>query len=240
MERVGVFTCTGCGIGEALDLEALSAVVEDPKPTCTASHPCLCAPEGMNSVRKAVDDERLEGVVLAACSSRAKQQELQLDRAGTVVERVSLREQVVWSHPPKDEDTQVLAEDLVLMGMARVIRATPATPTSEPIESGVLVVGGGVAGLEAARGASGLGHPVVLVEREETLGGRTKGLRHQTPGRPPYDRLVPSGLPDRAHQTALSLALTALAGPGPPASGVAPSPLPATSPSTPPSISGSD
>jgi quinone-modifying oxidoreductase subunit QmoB len=196
MERVGVFTCTGCGIGEALDIEALSAVIEDPKPTCTASHPCLCAPEGMNSVRKAVDDERLEGVVLAACSSRAKQQELELDRAGTVVERVSLREQVVWSHPPKDEDTQVLAEDLVLMGAARVIRAKPATPTSEPVERGVLVVGGGVAGLEAARGASGLGHPVILVEKDESLGGRTKGLRHQTPGRPPYDNLVPSSLPD--------------------------------------------
>ncbi len=113
-----------------------------------------------------------------------------------MVERVSLREQVVWSHPPNEEDTQMLAEDLLQMGMARVTRAKAATPTSEPIETGVLVVGGGVAGLEAARGASGLGHAVVLVEKDETLGGRTKGLRFQTPGRPPYDTLVPSRLPD--------------------------------------------
>jgi quinone-modifying oxidoreductase subunit QmoB len=196
MERVGVFACTGCGIGEALDIETLSAAVEDPKPTCTASHPCLCAPEGMDSVRRAVDEEKLEGVILAACSSRAKQQELRLDRAGTLVERVSLREQVVWSHPPKDEDTQMLAEDLLRMGLARLTRAKPATPTSEPVENGVLVVGGGLAGLEAARGASGLGHPVVLVEKEEALGGYTRGLRDQTPGRPPYDTLVPSQLPD--------------------------------------------
>ena len=196
MERVGVFTCTGCGIGEALDIEALNAAAEDPKPTCTASHPCLCAPEGMDSVRKAVDEEKLEGVILAACSSRAKQRELQLDRAATMVERVSLREQVVWSHPPNEEDTQMLAEDLVQMGMAKVTRATPAAPTAEPVVTGVLVVGGGVAGLEAARGASGLGHEVVLVEKDEALGGRTKGLRFQTPGRPPYDTLVPSTLPD--------------------------------------------
>jgi len=196
MERVGVFACTGCGIGEALDIETLSAAVEDPKPTCTASHPCLCAPEGMDSVRRAVDEEKLEGVILAACSSRAKQQELRLDRAGTLVERVSLREQVVWSHPPKDEDTQMLAEDLLRMGLARLTRAKPATPTSEPVENGVLVVGGGLAGLEAARGASGLGHPVVLVEKEEALGGYIRGLRDQTPGRPPYDTLVPSQLPD--------------------------------------------
>ncbi len=196
MDRVGVFTCTGCGIGEALDIEALHAAADSPKPTCIASHPCLCAPEGMDSVRKAVDEEKLEGVILAACSTRAKQQELQLDRDGTMVERVSLREQVTWSHPPGDEDTQLLAEDLVLMGLARVTRAKPATPTSEPVETGVLVVGGGVAGLEAARGASGLGHQVVLVEKEDTLGGRTLGLRFQTPARPPYDTLVPSGLPD--------------------------------------------
>jgi len=196
MERLGVFTCTGCGIGEALDIEALNAAAEDPKPTCAATHPCLCAPEGMDSVRKAVDEEKLEGVILAACSPRAKQQELQLDRAATMVERVSLREQVVWSHPPNEEDTQMLAEDLLQMGMAKVTRAKPATPTAEPVETGVLVVGGGVAGLEAARGASGLGHPVVLVEKEDALGGRTKDLRYQTPSRPPYDTLVPSGLPD--------------------------------------------
>jgi len=196
MERVGVFTCTGCGIGEALDVEALGAAVDDPKPTCTTSHPCLCAPEGMDTVRKAVDDEKLEGVILAACSHRAKQKELQLDRGATVVERVSLREQVAWSHPPNDEDTQMLAEDLLQMGMARVSRAKASTPVSEPVETGVLVVGGGVAGLEAARGASGLGHAVVLVEKDEVLGGRTKDLRFQTPARPPYDVLVPSTLPD--------------------------------------------
>jgi quinone-modifying oxidoreductase subunit QmoB len=196
MERVGVFTCTGCGIGEALDIEALTSAVEDPKPICTARHPCLCAPEGMDSVRKAVDDGKLEGVILAACSSRVKQRELQLDRAGMMVQRVSLREQVVWSHPPNDEDTQMLAQDLLLMGVAELTRAKPAVPTSEAVETRVLIVGGGVAGLEAARGASGLGHPVVLVEKEEVLGGRTRDLRYQTPVRPPYDALVPSGLPD--------------------------------------------
>jgi quinone-modifying oxidoreductase subunit QmoB len=196
MERVGVFTCTGCGIGKALDVEALLGSVEDPKPSCTASHPCLCAPESIDSVRKAVDDEKLEGVILAACSSRAKQKELQLDRAGTMVQRVSLREQVAWSHPPNDEDTQMLAEDLLQMGMAQLTRAKPTAPTSEPVETCVLVVGGGIAGLEAARGASGLGHPTVLVEKDEALGGRTKDLRYQTPVRPPYDVLEPSRLPD--------------------------------------------
>jgi quinone-modifying oxidoreductase subunit QmoB len=196
MERVGVFTCTGCGIGEAVDVETLSTVAKDPKPACSVSHPCLCAPEGMDTVRKAVDEEKLEGVILAACSSRAKQKELRLDKDDTLVERVSLREQVAWSHPTGDEDTQMLAEDLLLMGLARLTRAKRAVPTRETVEGTVLVVGGGVAGLEAARAAAGLGHPVVLVEKDEALGGRIKGLQSQLPGRPPYDALVPSGLPE--------------------------------------------
>jgi len=178
MERVGVFTCSGCGIGEALDIEALSNAAEDPKPTCTASHPCLCAPEGIDSVRKAVDEEKLEGVILAACSSRAKQQELQLDRAATMVERVSLREQVVWSHPPNEEDTQMLAEDLLQMGMAKVTRAKAATPTSEPVETGVLVVGGGQAGLAIAARLTQLGVDTLIVDRWPRIGDNWRRRYH--------------------------------------------------------------
>jgi quinone-modifying oxidoreductase subunit QmoB len=150
----------------------------------------------MDTVRKAVDDEKLEGVILAACSTRAKQKELHLGRDDTLIERVSLREQVAWSHPAGDEDTQILAEDLLLMGLARLTRAKRAVPTQETVEDTVLVVGGGIAGLQAARAAAGLGHPVVLVEKDEALGGRVKGLQSQLPGRPPYDALVPSGLPN--------------------------------------------
>jgi quinone-modifying oxidoreductase subunit QmoB len=197
MERLGVFFCTGCGLGEALDLEALRASVDEASPAHTASHPRLCSPEGVAELQRAVDEHGLDGVLLAACSPRAKEAEFRLDVRKAVVERVSLREQVVWSHPSGDEDTQVLADDLLRMGLARVARTTTTTPMSETIDRTVLVVGGGLAGLEAARAASGLGHPVVVVEAGKALGGHTATQSELLPERPPYEALQPNPIGDR-------------------------------------------
>ena len=200
MQRLGVFFCTGCGIGDALDVEALSTAAKKAQPTHCSSHPCLCSPEGLDGIGKAIDEHQLEGVLLAACSPRAKEQEFKLDPRKVVLERVSLREQAAWSHPPREEDTQLLAEDLLRMGLARLAKTSTTTPLSETIDRTVLVVGGGVAGLEAASAAAGLGHPVVLVEAAEALGGHAGQLRDQVPDRPPYDALQPNPIAARIRE----------------------------------------
>jgi quinone-modifying oxidoreductase, subunit QmoB len=197
MERFGVFCCSGCGIGEAVDLAQLKSSAEESKPTAYLEHANLCSPEGRKAIDAAVARNQLEGVLLAACSSRAKQAELSFDPLKLAVERVSLREQVAWSHPPKEEDTQLLADDLLRMGLARLSKATPTKPLEAAIESTVLVVGGGVAGLEAAAAAAGMGHPVVIVEKSDRLGGHTAGLSHVLPEAPPYQTLEPNPLPAR-------------------------------------------
>ena len=65
------------------------------------------------------DDGEVDGPVIAACSHRAKTEEFKFDPAKVQLERVSLREQVAWSHEPGHEDTQMLAEDLIRMGVTR-------------------------------------------------------------------------------------------------------------------------
>jgi len=197
MERIGVFFCTGCGVGDGLDLPALHATAAESSPALCADHPCLCSPEGVARVQGAIDEQGLDGLLLAACSARARQREFRFDPTRVVVERVSLREQVVWSHPPKDEDTQLLGDDLLKMGLERLSRARLPAPTTEAVERAVLVVGGGVAGLEAAAAVAGLGHPVVLVEAAAALGGHTASTRDRLPTQPPYEVLQPSRLPDR-------------------------------------------
>jgi quinone-modifying oxidoreductase subunit QmoB len=197
MERTGVFLCSGCGIGDGLDLAALQAKATESSPAVCADHPCLCSPEGVARVRAAIDQHGLDGVLLAACSARVKQREFSFDPARVVVERVSLREQVVWSHPPKHEDTQLLGEDLVQMGLVRLSKARPPVLAPPQVERAVLVVGGGVAGLEAAAAAAGLGHPVVLVEASAALGGHTALTRDRLPAKPPYEVLQPNRLPER-------------------------------------------
>jgi quinone-modifying oxidoreductase subunit QmoB len=186
MERLGLMLCEGCGIGEAVDVQALAELADDVGAATTVSHPALCGPVGLTVVRDAVEKENLDGVLIAACSPRAKIGEFRLD--GTVVvERVSLRELAAWSHPGGEEDTQMLAADLLRMGMARLGSVKPPKRLEEEISSTVLVVGGGLAGLSAARAVAGCGREAILVEKEAELGGHLAGLAEIPPQEPPYD-----------------------------------------------------
>ena len=196
MERVGVFLCTGCDIGASLQIGALEALARKGGAVHFAQDACLCAGEGLASVRGAVEAGTVDGVVIAACSRRHKQQEFWFDPARAQVERVALREQVAWTHPAGHEDTQALAEDLLRMGMVRASKMTPAQRLAEPTAPTVLVVGGGLAGLQAAQAAADLGQPVVLVEKASRLGGYLAQLRQVVPEVPPYDRLQASSLPE--------------------------------------------
>ncbi len=149
----------------------------------------------MADIRAALESGTIGGALLAACSARAKTEAFAFDPARHAVGRVSLREQVVWSHPAGNEDTQMLAEDLVRMGYARLSKIGLAKPLAETIERTVLVVGGGLAGLTAARTAADLGHPVVVVEKAAALGGSLAAVEGLVPDRPPYDSLHDNHLP---------------------------------------------
>jgi len=196
MERVGVFLCTGCEIGTSLAADKLEGLAKSEGAVHVAASPCLCGPEGVSSIRSAVDAGTVDGVVLAACSLRHKQEEFRFDPAKVQVERVALREQVAWTHAPGEETTQELAEDLLKMGIVRAKKMVPAKRQADVVDQTVLVVGGGLAGLQAAQAAAGLGHPVVLVERSPDLGGYLAGVPEVVPEVPPYDRLHANPLPE--------------------------------------------
>ncbi|MEW6366812.1 MAG: hydrogenase iron-sulfur subunit [Acidobacteriota bacterium] len=200
MQKFGVFICTGCGIGEAIKVDPLAAKAKKAGAVVCTTHPCLCAPEGVAAIRSTLQGGAAEGVLLAACSIRAKSEEFRFDPAQAAVERVSLREQCVWSHPAGDENTQMLAEDLMAMGLAKIAKISVPKPLTETIEHTVLVVGGGIAGLEAARAAAGVGHPVVLVEAKDKVGGHLASIKDMVPEHPPYDVVHPNRVTELAAQ----------------------------------------
>jgi len=196
MERVGVFLCTGCDIGASLGVAGLEGIAKEAGAVQFAQSPCLCAGEGLASLRSAVESGAVDGAVIAACSQRHKQQEFRFDLAAVQVERVALREQVAWTHPPGHEDTQALAEDLLRMSVVRATKMAPVQKPTVQIAQTILVVGGGLAGLQAAQAAAALGHPVVLVEKADRLGGHLLDVGQVVPEKPPYDRLHPNALPE--------------------------------------------
>ena len=198
MDKIGVFLCTGCGIGEALEVDDVIEAANEHGCASTLTHECLCAPEGLDAIRGAVGENELDGILVAACSERAKTQEFNaLTVDGPSMFRVALREHCAWplKDAEEDEDKTLAAKDMLQMGLARLDGVKAIEPLSEEISETVLVVGSGRAGLEAALAAEGLGHPVVMIEKDNKLGGLLASQKSIAPEEPPYDAPQPNPVP---------------------------------------------
>ncbi|MEK7813962.1 MAG: FAD-dependent oxidoreductase, partial [Candidatus Desantisbacteria bacterium] len=192
-KKLGVYICGGCGIGDSLDIGKLSKVATSgcKVPVCK-THACLCADEGIEFIKNDCEAEAVTTIIICACSRRIHQDIF--DFGDKVVERVNLREHVVWSQPANHEDTMMMAEDYLRMGIVKAQKSQALDPykPAEEINRVVLVVGGGVTGMTAAIEAAKAGSAVVLVEKEQTLGGFAAKLYKQFPKQHPYQELQPS------------------------------------------------
>ncbi len=192
--KLGVYLCTGCTIGESIDAAKLAKVASG---ECHAAvcrtHPALCGSEGCGQILQDLNAGAVDTVVIAACSPRFKAESFSFNH-GSVVERVNLREHVAWCHKPQDEDTQMLAEDYLRMGVARALKTEAVKPLADEISKAVLVVGGGVTGISAALEAAQAGYDVFLVEQEANLGGRAALVKKHFPIGPSYTALVADGI----------------------------------------------
>ena len=193
-KKLGVYICTGCGIGEALDIEKLEKKVP-PKIKVRKTHPIMCSPEGVELIKQDIAEEGVNTAVIAACSRRVLYDVFDFGPQ-TVVQRVNLREGVVWSHKPQeegevDEFIQEMAEDYLRMGMAEAEKILPVEPAQmeEPIDKRIMVMGGGVTGLSAALEVAKAGYEAVVIEKEAQAGGFAAKMRKQTPWAQPYEEL---------------------------------------------------
>jgi quinone-modifying oxidoreductase subunit QmoB len=200
-KRLGVYICSGCSIGESVDVAKLEKVAgsEYKAPVCR-THPFLCGEEGLALIRKDLTEGTVNAVVVAACSPRVKTSEFSFDPkfdTQIVLDRVNLREQVAWCHKPKDEDTQMLAEDSLRMGIVRAQKMEPLETVPGEISRALLVVGGGVTGLSAALEAATAGFDVVLVEKQAQLGGFAAAMKKDIPRGAPYTEARMDGVSER-------------------------------------------
>jgi len=191
--KLGVYICTGCGIGEALDIEKLTAMGPQNGAAVVKTHEFLCGEKGSQIIQEDIKDEGINTIVIAGCSPRVNFDVF--DYPGSLVERINLREHVIWSHTPNDEDTQMLAEDYMRMGISKVKKMELSEPhIEEDLTKAVLVIGGGITGMTAAIESAKAGYGVVLVEKEDKLGGFMGKLHKKLPMQYPYAKLEDPGV----------------------------------------------
>ncbi len=182
MKRVGVFLCwCGSNIAATVDVGKVAERVRLlPGVVHVEENKYTCSEPGQASIIKAVKEHDLERVVVAACSPRLHEPTFRrtLETAGLnpyFLEMANVREHCSWVHPDREKATDK-AFDLVRMAVARVLKNEPLARGSITIEKRALVLGGGIAGIQAALDIADAGHEVILVEREPTIGGRMAQL----------------------------------------------------------------
>jgi len=180
-KKIGIYICSGCDIGDSLDVEAL---VKASSPHQVKTHEFLCSEEGTAVINDDVKNEGVNTVVIAACSPRAMVDTFRID--APIVERINLREHVAWTHEPKEEATQLLAEDYMSMGIVKAQKREPVEPHIEDTSKTILVVGGGATGMTAALEAAAAGYEIVVVEKNDSLGGHLAGAYKDIPSLAPY------------------------------------------------------
>jgi quinone-modifying oxidoreductase, subunit QmoB len=193
-DKIGVFICTGYGIGEALDIDALCEVLTDDCDVPFCQTVDSCEGPGLEAINQAIESEGLTRVVVGGISPRRYEGDAFPE--GVIVEKVALLEHVVWSQPPNDEDTQLMAEDYLRMYLAKVEKMSLLEPyqAEEEIDKTILVVGGGITGMTAALEAAKGGYSIQLVEKAEELGGWLAKQHRSIPTRAPYRELEETGI----------------------------------------------
>jgi len=185
-KKIGVYLCSGCGIGGAVNVDQMEQVANDEfkVPLCK-QHEYLCGEEAVKMMADDVKGEGLSHVVVAACSPRVMADKFEFDGALTV--RANIREQVAWTFAAGEEDTQMAADDNLRMACTEADKTRlPEAWTEGDFSKTVMVVGGGWTGLNAAKAAAGLGHDVILVEKSDGLGGQAAASAKVSPYHPPY------------------------------------------------------
>jgi quinone-modifying oxidoreductase subunit QmoB len=191
--KIGVYICKSCDIAKTLDIDQLVEDTNDEtKASICKTHDVLCSQEGIASIQADIDGEGVDRVVVAACSPRVFSESF--DFGGDVLtDRANLREQVAWCHTPDDEDTQMLGQDQIRMSVAKLGTVEPPEALIEETSKDLMIVGGGMTGMTAAKSAAAAGYKVALVEKEDRLGGWATRFSKVFPKHPPYKELEDTG-----------------------------------------------
>jgi heterodisulfide reductase subunit A len=182
MARIGVFVChCGSNIAATVDVNKVADTVGHmPDVVYATNYMFMCSEPGQKLIQDAIREHDLDRVVVAACSPTMHFKTFSgaVQRAGLngyMLEMANIREQCSWVHPDKAVGTEK-ATDIVMMAAAKTRWSEPLFPREIGVTRRALVIGGGIAGIQAALDIANAGVEVVLVERSPSIGGRMAQL----------------------------------------------------------------
>ncbi len=187
MSRIGVFIChCGENISRTVDVERVARDVGKlPGVSFSTDYKYMCSDPGQNLLKKAIQEQKLTHVVVAACSPRMHEKTFRkaVEASGLnpfLCEMANIREHCSWVHENREEAT-VKATEIVGMMVERVKKNRVLPTITVPVTKRSLVIGGGIAGIQAALDIADCGHEVILVEREPSIGGHMAQLSETFP-----------------------------------------------------------
>lgn len=185
--KIGVFIChCGENIGRTVDCPRVAKACEWlPGVEVSIDYKYMCSDPGQNMIKKEITDKKLDAVVVGSCSPHMHEKTFRKAAVAAginpfLVEIANLREHCSWVHDDIDSATDK-AIDLVRMSVEKVKRNQPLTTIEVPVTKRTLVIGGGIAGIQAALDVANAGYQVILVEKEPSIGGHMSQLSETFP-----------------------------------------------------------
>jgi len=183
MPKIGVYVChCGLNIAGVVDVEKATEYAKGLPDVVVAKHyTYMCSGPGQRMIQKDIRGNKLDRIVIATCSPRMHEETFRkaIAEAGLnpyLVEIVNLREHVSWPHAHEPQQATEKAKALIRMGVARVRLLESLEKHRVSVERSVLVVGGGIAGIQASLDLANAGFKVCLVEKAPSIGGRMAQL----------------------------------------------------------------
>ncbi len=176
--RIGVFVCDcGLNIAGSVDCEQVRKSAEElPGVVVSVGNKYTCADPGQEEIKRYIREYNLNRVVVASCTPRMHEPTFCncVAEAGLnpyLLEMANIREQCSWVHLHEREAATEKAKDIVKIAVTKARLLQPHEDTTIPITDAALVIGGGVAGIQAALDLADAGHQVYLVEKQPSVGG---------------------------------------------------------------------
>jgi len=180
--RIGVYVChCGVNIAQTVDVEALAEYASTlPGVVVARDYTYMCSDPGQHLIRQDIAEYRLNRVVVAACSPRMHEPTFRGAVFGAgmnpyLFEMCNIREHCSWVHADREAAT-AKARDLMRSAVARARLLEELDDRFAPVKRAVMVVGGGIAGIQAALDIAEAGYKVYLVEKGPSIGGHMAQL----------------------------------------------------------------